>query len=152
APGGIFNAVVKSGSNQIHGSAYEYLQNRHLNALDAVYARQGLHSPPRYDNNRLGATVGGPILKNKLFYFGSFEYNPIGNPFSPTTVVFAPTAAGFQTLAALPGVSQVNLGTLAKYTPAAPAATSHITVSNTSIPTGPLSVIAPSYINVDRAV
>src|SRR6185295_9477862 len=67
APGGIFDAIVKSGGNLIHGSLYEYLENRSLNALDAKDARQGATSPPRYDSNRLGATFGGPILKNKLF-------------------------------------------------------------------------------------
>ena len=152
AAGGIFDAVVKSGGNQIHGSLYEYLKNRNLNALDATYARQGATSPPRFDENRMGATVGGPILKNKLFYFGSFEYDPEGFAFSPASVVIAPTAAGFQALNSLPGLSKVNLGILSKYTPAAPAASDSIKVSNTSIPMGPLSVISPSYGNWYRAV
>ena len=127
ATGGIFDAVVKSGGNQIHGSLYEYMQNRNLDALDAAYARQGATSPPRYDNNRLGATFGGPIVKNKLFYFGSFEYNPVGYGSSPASVVYAPTAAGFQMLNSIPGLSQVNLGVLEKYTPAAPSATGSTT-------------------------
>src|SRR6185436_8354967 len=120
ATGGIFNAVLKSGGNQVHGSLYEYLQNRNLNALDALYARQGATAPPRFDSNRLGATTGGPILKNKLFYFGSFEYNPVGYAFSPGPVVSAPTAAGFQTLANLAGVNKTNLDVLRQHTPAAP--------------------------------
>ena len=82
APGGIFDAIVKSGGNQIHGSFYEYLENRNLNALDASFVRQGITSQPRFDSNRLGATIGGPILKNKLFYFGSFEYDPTGYAYS----------------------------------------------------------------------
>ena len=52
--GGIFNALVKSGTNQIHGSVYEYLQNRNLNAVNALDAVAGYTSNPRYDNNRLG--------------------------------------------------------------------------------------------------
>ncbi len=69
AAGGIFNAIVKSGTNNIHGSIYEYMQNRNLNAVDATETQQGLTSNPRFDNNRLGATIGGPILKDRLFYF-----------------------------------------------------------------------------------
>src|SRR5665213_2011513 len=108
APGGIFDAIVKSGGNQIHGSLYEYLQNRNLNALDENFVRQGATSPPRFDNNRLGATFGGPIIKNKLFYFGSFEYNPTGYAFSPVGEVDAPTASGYQVLNSLSGLSKVN--------------------------------------------
>ena len=152
APGGIFDAIVKSGGNQIHGSLYEYLENRNLNALDAKDARQGATSVPRYDSNRLGATFGGPILKNKLFYFGSFEYNPTGYAFSPLSVVDAPTASGFQALNALPGLSKVNLGVLSKYLPAAAVQTDSIQVLNATIPIGPLSIIGPSYANQYHAV
>ena len=154
ASGGIFNAVVKSGGNQVHGSLYEYLQNRNLNALDAVYARQGLTSPPRFDSNRLGATIGGPIVKNRLFYFADFEYNPTGYAFSPSQVIYAPTAAGYQTLDSLSGISRTNLQVLQKYLPAAPSAASGLStqVLNTAIPLGPLSIVAPSYRNAYQAV
>jgi hypothetical protein len=152
APGGIFDALVKSGGNQIHGSLYEYLQNRNLDALDAKYVRQGATSVPRFDSNRLGATFGGPILKNKLFYFGSFEYNPTGYAFSPVGEVDAPTASGYQILNGLTGLSKPNLGVLAKYLPAASISTGSIQVLNATIPTGPLSIIAPSYQNQYHAV
>ena len=151
ATGGIFNAVVKSGGNQVRGSAYEYLQNRNLMALDAVYARQGKTTPPRLDANRLGATIGGPIRRNKVFYFGNFEYNPIGNAFSPGPVVFAPTAAGFQTLASLPGINKTNLQILQEHTPAPSIPQKTISVLKTSIGIAPLSIVAPSYANTYRA-
>jgi hypothetical protein len=67
--GGQFNVGVKSGSNEIHGSIYEYFQNRNLNAQDQTLVNQGIFSNPRFDQNRLGATIGGPIKKNKWFYF-----------------------------------------------------------------------------------
>ena len=101
ASGGVFNAIVKSGTNQVHGSIYEYFQNRNLNADDSIYWTQGLKSFPRYDSNRLGASIGGPIVKNKLFYFGNFEYNPIGQASVPSSPIFAPTAAGYTALSAL---------------------------------------------------
>jgi hypothetical protein len=65
--GGQFNSVVVSGTNKIHGSAYEYFQNRNLNAENAV--KGGKIPNPRYDNNRYGGQVGGPIKKAKIFYF-----------------------------------------------------------------------------------
>ena len=150
--GGIFNAVVKAGGNELHGSLYEYNQNRDLNALDAVYARQKLTSAPRLDSNRFGATIGGPIVKNKIFYFANFEYNPVGGAFVPSQPVLSPTAAGYQILNSLGGLSATNLGIFEQYVPAAPLATKSITVANTAIPVGPLSVIAPSYQNSLRGV
>src|SRR5665213_899834 len=93
ASGGVFNAVVRTGGNQLHGSLYEYNQNRDFDALDAQFSRQKLTSPPRNDNNRLGVTIGGPIVKNKIFYFGSFEYNPMGQAYAPGQTLLSPTAA-----------------------------------------------------------
>ena len=74
--GGQFNQVVKSGSNEFHGTAYEYLQNRDLNAADNLNFVQGNPLHPRFDNNRFGGTFGGPIKSNKLFFFFNYEYNP----------------------------------------------------------------------------
>src|SRR5215831_1221522 len=99
--GGQFNTVVKSGTNDVHGSVYEYLQNRNLNAIDQSLQNRGFKKNPRYDQNRLGATVGGPVIKNKWFYFGSFEYNPVGQASSQSAEVDTPTAAGYATLANL---------------------------------------------------
>ncbi len=124
--GGIFNAIVKSGTNEIHGSIYEYLQNRDLNAENALDVVAGYTSNPRYDNNRLGATIGGPIIKNKLFYFGNFEYNPIGQSAVPGSPLYAPTAAGYSQLGSLPGISTTNLSQFQKYVPAAATERSRI--------------------------
>ena len=98
--GGQFNQVITSGTNSFHGKAYEYLQNRNLKALDASTVRQLQAaklplSTQRYDSNRLGATVGGPIIKNRLFYFGNFEYSPTGYASPGLTTSSAPTAVAF---------------------------------------------------------
>ena len=95
--GGQFNQVVKSGTNQFHGSAYDYLLNRNLNAADNLNAVEGIPLHPRFDNNRFGGTFGGPIKKNKLFFFVNYEYNPIGT-IGATGTVCAPTAAGYNTI------------------------------------------------------
>jgi len=152
AAGGVFNAVVKSGTNQIHGSIYEYFQNRDLNAVDALEVHQGIYSNPRYDNNRLGATIGGAIIKDKLFYFGNFEYNPIGQASQPGNAVYAPTAAGYSTLNTIPGLSATNLGVFEKYVPAAATQTGTVTVQGVAIPIGPLSFASPDFFNSYNAV
>src|SRR5207237_7929847 len=79
--GGQFNTSIKSGTNSFHGVAYEYFQNKNLNAIDNLVAlnTNPPDSPknPRFDNNRFGGQVGGPIIKNKVFFFVNYEYNPI---------------------------------------------------------------------------
>ena len=56
--GGQFNVALKSGTNEIHGSLYEYFQNRNLNAVDEADARQGIRDNPRFDENLVGGSVG----------------------------------------------------------------------------------------------
>ena len=119
--GGQFNLIVKSGTNAFHGQIYEYFQNRNLNAVDQLLANQGTYSNPRYDQNRLGATFGGRFIKDKLFFFGSYEYNPLGLSSVPPGV-FGPTAAGFAALSAIPGLYQTNLNILKQYLPLAATA------------------------------
>lgn len=99
--GGQFNQVLINGTNTIHGRAYEYFRNRNLNAVDQKYVNQGVTSNPRYDNNRFGGQVGGPIFKNKLFYFANYEFNPIGQAASPSSAALAPTTAGWAQLLAI---------------------------------------------------
>ena len=100
--GGQFNTVVLSGTNSFHGRVYEYFQNRNLNAIDSLCQ---CTQNPRYDNNRFGGQVGGPIIKDKLFFFQNLEYNPTGYEGS-TFPVLAPTSAGYTTLNSLSGLSQ----------------------------------------------
>src|ERR1039457_5669252 len=146
--GGIFNALVKSGTNQIHGSIYEYLQNRKLDAVDALYAVAGYTSNPRYDNNRLGATIGGPVVKNKLFYYGNIEYNPIGNSAVPGSPILAPTSAGYSKLGSIQGISTTNLAQFQKYAPAAAANDAcFISVLGQQIPVGNISFSNPVFTN-----
>ena len=154
ASGGVFNAIVKSGTNHVHGSIYEYLGNRDLNAVDAQSVSAGLTSNPRFDQNRLGATVGGPIAKNKLFYFGNYEYEPTGQASVPGQAVFSPTAAGLALLNGMSGLSKTNLGIFEKYVPVAPTATNDapVVVNGVKIPTGPLTFSSPNFFNGYNAV
>ncbi len=152
--GGQFNTVVKSGTNEFHGMLYEYARNRNFNAIDNILALQGVTSNPRYDNNRLGANFGGPILRNKLFFFTSFEYNPIGQNATPG-LLYAPTAAGYSALNAIPGLSANNLKVLQQYLGTAPSAAAPATLPNSAYPlvggvsiqSGILPVVAPNFSN-----
>lgn len=96
--GGQFNTIIKSGTNSLHGGAYIYSQNRNFNAIDVALKNQGITENPRFDSNRMGGTVGGPIIKNKLFFFGALEYNPVGQASVSAAALCSPTASGFTTL------------------------------------------------------
>jgi Carboxypeptidase regulatory-like domain len=148
--GGQFNTVVRSGTNSYHGLAYVYNDNRNYNALDTLQRLAGFTSVPRYDFNRLGGQFGGPILKNKLFFFGNFEYDPLGQ-IGVTGSVCAPTAAGFTTINATTGLSATNLAQFEKYvqpgTLPNPGCKPMAWVNGTTIPTLGLSVVPPSYTN-----
>src|SRR5258708_361720 len=102
---------------------------------------------PRFDSNRLGASLGGPILKDKWFIYGNYEHNPVGRNSTAAGGVNAPTAGGYATLAGLPGVLQNNLRGLRQYLPAARAPTSTTTVNGVAIPIGPIPIVAPNYSN-----
>jgi hypothetical protein len=157
--GGQFNQVVKSGTNEYHGMLYEYLQNRNLNAADTLSVVDGVDPHPRFDNNRLGGNFGGPILKNKLFFFVDYEHQNQGMAGSGGQI-FAPTAAGYSILAGMPGISQTNLSVLKQYLPptstaANPADTPNgafPVINGQTIPLGQLPVVAPSYWNQNNLV
>ena len=145
--GGQFNTIVKSGTNALHGSVYEYFQNRNLNSLDESFARQGIREIPRFDQNRVGGSVGGPIKKNKLFYFGNFEYAPLGQAYTLSPPVSAPTAEGFAKLATIPGLSQTNLSVFKQFVAPAPVANDVTTVKGIDIPIGILPVSGSYFTN-----
>jgi len=121
---GQFNTVVKGGTNDIHGKAFGYFQNRNFNAIDqSVIQALGTGAQnPRFDDNRFGGQAGGPIVKNKLFYFADFEYRVKGQASVAAGGLCAPTAAGYTTIQSIPNISTTNLGILQKYAGDAPAA------------------------------
>ena len=67
--------TIKSGTNQLHGTAYEFLRNDALDGTNFFANRSGA-AKPEYRQNQFGGTLGGPIRKNKTFLFGSFEGTP----------------------------------------------------------------------------
>ena len=117
--GGQFDTTVISGTNHFHGRAYEYFQNRNLNAQNATLGGK-VPVNPRFDANRYGGQIGGPILHDKLFFFGNFQRAEVGQSLSGFVCV--PTAAGLTTLSGLVGpygLSANNVAQFVKYVPAA---------------------------------
>ncbi len=92
AGGAAINVETKSGTNQIHGDIFEYHNNNHLKAWPMLFDNAGTNvgNKPKYIYNDFGGSVGGPIVKNKLFFFASYE--GLFNNFAAqtTTSVFTP--------------------------------------------------------------
>jgi hypothetical protein len=65
--------ATKAGTNAFHGTAWEFVQNDSFNARNAFAVAR----PPKLERNQFGATLGGPILRGRTFFFGSFEATPI---------------------------------------------------------------------------
>jgi Carboxypeptidase regulatory-like domain/TonB dependent receptor len=173
--GGQFNTTIRSGTNSFHGSLYEYFRNRNMNAVDNAFVIQGLTSNPRFDSNRYGGTFGGPIFKNKLFFFTNFERQGISLTATAGGQVLTPTAAGLAAVLADPNVHANNVGVFQQFVPLAstPAAggcipyngqtSSGVTFSSFSAPangacaagtveTGPVTVANPAFQNFTNYV
>jgi len=75
-PGANVNVVTKSGTNNFHGTLFEYFRNEKLNANDFFYNRNRLSTAPKKQilrQNQFGGSLGGPVVKDKLFLFGSYQ-------------------------------------------------------------------------------
>ncbi|HLM79845.1 MAG TPA: TonB-dependent receptor [Terriglobales bacterium] len=98
--GAIMNAVIKSGTNQIHGDVWEFLRNEKVDASNYfdIFGKQP------YKQNQFGFTLGGPIIKNKLFFFGDYEGLRIRQALPQLSTVPTPAEVGGDFSAFLPAV------------------------------------------------
>jgi len=87
--GAVVNFSIKSGTNELHGSAYEFLRNKSLNANDFFQNRAG-NKRPAFKQNQFGASIGGPIRKDRTFYFVNWE--DYRNRTSSPSITTVPTA------------------------------------------------------------
>jgi hypothetical protein len=149
--GGQFNIITRSGTNSWHGAAWYFNNNRDFNAMDNLEkaavddpSTDFGTSPRRVDRNRTGGMLGGPIVRDKLFIFGAYQFNNIGLAAS-SVAQSAPTAAGLTALNALAANDQVRQ-ILAQF-PTASAAVSTESVNGVAIPVGLIQANAPSYQN-----
>lgn len=113
--GGVVNISTKSGTNELHGSAYEYLRNKVLNANDFFSNRNG-HARPPYVQNQYGFTIGGPVKKNKLFFFTGMEFEPVRSAVtSISTVPTTQMVAGDFSATGLPPIYDTSTGKQFQY-------------------------------------
>jgi len=129
------NVLIKSGTNQVHGTAYEFVRNRHMDAKN--YFDQPDCTPssvpgtcssiPRLDRSQFGFSLGGPIVKDKTFFFVAYEYLDLHD--ASTRQATVPSVVQKQTaLVAVPAsmVNQAGLNILNLY-PAANVGTNLLT-------------------------
>jgi hypothetical protein len=81
--GGNFQLITKSGTNEIHGSLYTFVQNEAFNANDFFFNREGI-SKPRARRHEGGVTIGGPAIKDRIFFFGGYQRTAADTGFVPT--------------------------------------------------------------------
>ena len=90
AAGGLISVITRSGSNAFHGSGFEFLGDARLEANDFFAKRAGQPKPPlRY--HQFGGTIGGPVVQNRAFFFGSYQGTRERRTYTATATV--PTAA-----------------------------------------------------------
>jgi hypothetical protein len=110
AGGAVVNVVTRSGTNQFHGSIYDVIDTSALASLTAGQkANEGLTSVPVYTQNSFGFSLGGPIKKDKLFFFGTFQPT-LTRAGGRSASAVVPTEAGFNLLRSLfPEGASANL-------------------------------------------
>ena len=85
AAGGMVNAVTKSGTNAYHGDLFYYLRYPSLNALDPIQKAAGIYTQPIHQQQQFGGSAGGAFIKDKLFYFVTYDGSRKVNPISYTS-------------------------------------------------------------------
>jgi len=145
--GGQFSLITKTGTNNWHGSGEWYNQNRNYNSLDNLtkdaIAGGTIPGQPAFDNNRFGGTVGGPLIKNKWFIFGAYEYTTLHGQGTATPLI-APTATGLSMLQTMAADSAVQ-NILSNFPVAPSNDLKPITVNGQSVPIGNLIIISPLF-------
>jgi hypothetical protein len=143
--GGQFNIVTKSGTNDWHGSFWEFNNNRDFNAMDNLEQGSGLTAPRRVDRNRVGADIGGPLIRNKLFVYGAYQFSNVGLA-AAAVQQLAPTPGGLALLNGMAASDPVR--NILNQFPTAPVANAPAeTVNGVAIPIGTFQPAAPSYLN-----
>lgn len=149
----VFNAITKRGGNNFHGSAFWFHNDNTLNACSNLDKNAGFcnpnatvqsrtHAPFRIEN-QAGGTIGGPVIKNKMFVFGALQRWWDRQLGSGVTIVGVPTEAGRQVLQAQAG-TRPQVAALLRFLPAAQTSggtpvTFNIGASQFSVPTGSLT-------------
>lgn len=100
--GAQINVITRSGTNALKGDVWEYYRGSELNARDNLEKAAGQAEPTRFNRNQMGAGVGGPILRNRTFFFGTYQIDRNNSAPGAGTTVRIPTQAGFAALQGAP--------------------------------------------------
>ncbi|MBI4877356.1 MAG: TonB-dependent receptor [Acidobacteria bacterium] len=149
--GSVVNAITKSGTNSLHGTAFEFYNGNRLNSLSNLNKASGFTKAPFFIEHQFGGTIGGPIRKDKTFFFGSFQRWTQRQLGSGVTIRGVPTDQGKQVLQQLAG-SRPQVAALLKFMPAAQApigTNARLTVGGQAvqIPLGSLTSSTAAYVN-----
>jgi len=107
--GFVTDLVTKSGTNQLHGSAFEYNRNSNTTADDFFSARSGLHD--KLIRNQFGGSLGGPIVKDKMFIFGAIEFQRLRSSSPVTGTSFTQQFVEYVDSGAFASFMNANVGT-----------------------------------------
>ena len=118
AAGSVVNVITKGGTNDFHGSAFWYYSSNAMNARTNLDKAAGFVDTPFYNEHQFGGTVGGPIIKNKTFFFGSLQRWTIRKLGSGTTISGVPTTPGDALLQSSVG-ARPQVAALLKFVPGA---------------------------------
>jgi hypothetical protein len=155
AAGSVLNVVTKSGTNAFHGSAFIFHNDNTFNARSNLDKAAGRTSAPFRVENQIGATTGGPVLRGKTFFFGSYQRWTDRRLGSGFTLTGAPTDAGRQVLQSVAGTLP-HIQALLKHLPAAQAPTGRSSTftlggQTYTVPLGSLTGSSSIVYNNDQA-
>jgi hypothetical protein len=154
AAGSVMSVVTKSGTNAFHGSGFFFTQRDEWNALSNLDKAAGLKEPPPWTENQYGFTLGGPIVKDRTFFFGSYQRWTQKGAGSGRTLNGAPTEAGRAVLQQFAG-SRPQVAALLKFLPAAQSpigksATFTAGGQTYTVPLGSITGSAAQFYNDDQ--
>ena len=130
--GAVVNAITKSGTNSYHGNVFEFFRNSALDTRD--YFELPTDKKASFKENQFGGTLGGPIVKDKLFWFGDYQATIIRRPLTYTSVVpFPEERQGDFSAAWEPTISDPSTG---------------VPFSGNKIPSGQIDPISQAFLNL----
>lgn len=159
--GAQINVVTKSGTNSYRGQAWEFYRGNALEPFALADQRANLKNSPRLVDNQFGGAVGGPIVRNKTFFFGMVQGNLLRTGPRATSLVTIPTAAGYAALLNAPlrsGQSQASRQAVLDALSFLPEVHSSISsyssmpapisVNGTQVELGTFSAVIPTHQNI----
>jgi TonB dependent receptor len=155
--GSVVAAVTKSGTNEFHGNLYEFFRNDALDANEFFLNGAGVHRPP-YKRNQFGGTIGGPVLKDRVWFFISYQgtrevngtsiENSVGTVFVPGNLTNDRSAAGLTALASSFGLTSID--PTAQFLLQATLPNGSLVIPSAPHPTGSIAPVAVPVVGISR--